>query len=95
MTHSHALSHTSTASSRLAAALMITLAFVGFEVAAGVWANSLTLLTDAAHNITDVIAWGLAWYALRLAHRPASPIKTYGYHRAGILCPYSMALGSA
>jgi len=48
-------------------------------------ANSLTLLTDAAHNATDVIALGLSWYAIRLATRPANSRKTYGYHRAGIL----------
>ncbi len=64
---------------------MITLAFVFFEVAAGVLANSLALLTDAAHNLTDVIALAISWYALRLTARPATPDKTYGYHRAGIL----------
>src|ERR1700716_3701836 len=93
MSHTHALSHKPAASSRLAAAIIITLAFVGFEAAAGVWANSLALLTDAAHNVTDVIALGLAWYALRLANRPASPNKTYGYHRAGILVALFNAAG--
>ena len=47
--------------------------------------NSLALLTDAAHNLTDVLALGLTWYALRLAMQPAHAGKTYGYHRAGIL----------
>jgi cobalt-zinc-cadmium efflux system protein len=89
----HAHSHPSGASNRLAAALIITLAFVGFEAAAGLWANSLALLTDAAHNVTDVVALGLAWYALRLAHRPASPNKTYGYHRAAILVALVNATG--
>jgi cobalt-zinc-cadmium efflux system protein len=70
---------------RLAAALLITLAFVVVEVIAGLAANSLALLTDAAHNITDVIALGLSWYALRLAARPADERRTFGYHRAGIL----------
>jgi len=70
---------------RLLIALAITLAFVGVEAAAGWLANSLALLTDAAHNVTDVLALGLSWYALRLATRPSSSGKTYGYHRAGIL----------
>ncbi len=70
---------------RLAAALVITLAFVVFEALAGIYANSLALLTDAAHNLTDVAALSLSWYALRISARPASPSKTYGYHRAGIL----------
>jgi cobalt-zinc-cadmium efflux system protein len=93
MNHSHALSQNSTVSGRLTAALVITLAFVGVEAAAGLRANSLALLTDAAHNVTDVIALGLAWYAVRLANRPASPNKTYGYHRAGILVALVNAVG--
>ncbi len=55
------------------------------EGAAGIFANSLALLTDAAHNFTDVIALGLSWYAVSLTTRPSNSQKTYGYHRAGIL----------
>ena len=55
------------------------------EALAGLSANSLALLTDAAHNLTDVMALGLTWYALRLTLLPSNPQKTYGYHRAGIL----------
>jgi len=70
---------------RLALAWAVTLGFVGFEAAAGWYANSLALLTDAAHNLTDALALGLSWYAHRLAGRPAHAGKTFGYHRAGIL----------
>lgn len=70
---------------RLGIALGLTLVFVVVEVIAGLMANSLALLSDAAHNFTDVVALGLSWYALRLALRPANSRKTYGYHRAGIL----------
>src|SRR5574341_44025 len=73
------------ASSRLALALGLTVAFVIVEAAAGFFANSLALLTDAAHNLTDVIALGLSWFAIRLTAQPANAQKTYGYHRAGIL----------
>jgi cobalt-zinc-cadmium efflux system protein len=78
---------------RLALALLVTLVFVAVEAGSGVWANSLALLTDAAHNFTDVIALGLAWYAVRLASRPATSDKTYGYHRAGILIALFNAAG--
>ena len=71
--------------SRLALALFITLVFVLVEAGAGVFANSLALLTDAAHNLTDVVALALSWYAVRLTLQPANSRKTYGYHRAGIL----------
>lgn len=75
----------SQARSRLALALFVTLAFVVVEFAAGLLANSLALLTDSAHNLTDVVALGLSWYALRLSSLPSHSGKTYGYHRAGIL----------
>jgi len=70
---------------RISVALVITLLFVVIEAAAGFWANSLALLTDAAHNLTDVIALALTWLAVRLTLRPAHSGKTFGYHRAGIL----------
>lgn len=69
----------------LALALGITLIFVFVEVAAGLFSNSLALLTDAAHNFTDVLALALSWWALRLTAQPANQNKTFGYHRAGIL----------
>ncbi len=83
--HSQAEQAAGASSSRLVLALLITLAFVGLELAAGLVSNSLALLTDAAHNFTDVIALALTWHALRLARRPAHSGKTFGYHRAGIL----------
>ncbi len=72
-------------SNRLALSLWITLAFVIFEVISGTLANSLALLTDAAHNLTDVLTLALSWVAIRLALKPADSNHTYGFHRAGIL----------
>jgi len=83
--HSHFAEMRRQTSSRLLLSLFLTLAFVFIEAAAGIFANSLALLTDAAHNLTDVIALGLSWYAIRLTAQPANAHKTYGYHRAGIL----------
>jgi cobalt-zinc-cadmium efflux system protein len=88
-THSHTHSHLSDLASqttkRILLSLGLTALFVLVEVIAGIWGNSLALLTDAAHNFTDVIALGLSWYALRLSTQPANATKTFGYHRAGIL----------
>lgn len=83
MNHTHSASNAT--SKRLLLALGFTALFVVFEAAAGFAANSLALLTDAAHNVTDVIAVALSWYAVRLTMRPAHSGKTFGYHRAGIL----------
>jgi len=84
-THSHLADVSQQNTARLAASLVITLAFVFIEGIAGLWSNSLALLTDAAHNFTDVIALALSWHALTLAARPANSRRTYGYHRVGIL----------
>lgn len=87
--HSHNHSHlgdlATQTTKRIAWSLGVTAVFVIIEAVAGVLGNSLALLTDAAHNFTDVIALGLSWYALRLSTQPANAGKTFGYHRAGIL----------
>src|SRR5512133_3378712 len=84
-THSHLREAAKQTTSRLSLSLFLTLAFVVIEAGAGYFANSLALLTDAAHNLTDVIALALSWFAIRLTAQPANAQKTYGYHRAGIL----------
>lgn len=84
-THSHLREAAKQTTQRLSLSLFLTLAFVVLEAGAGIFANSLALLTDAAHNLTDVIALGLTWFAVRITSQPANAHKTYGYHRAGIL----------
>lgn len=83
--HSHLGDLANQATKRLALSLGLTAAFVVIEIIAGIFGNSLALLTDAAHNFTDVIALGLSWYAVKLATQPAHAGKTFGYHRVGIL----------
>ncbi|HBG74470.1 MAG: cation transporter [Chloroflexi bacterium GWB2_49_20] len=83
--HLHIKDLTKSAIQRLAISLGITLAFVFVEVFFGILSNSLAILTDAAHNFTDVLALALSWWALRLATQPSHARRTFGYHRAGIL----------
>ena len=59
----------------------LTLCFMLVEVAGGLWANSLALLSDAAHMMTDVIALGVSLFAVRMARKPADAKRTYGYAR--------------
>ena len=65
--------------------LGITGLFMVVEVVGGVLANSLALLADAGHMLTDAAAIGLALFAAKIAQRPATPEKTYGYLRLEIL----------
>src|SRR5207249_11725038 len=74
-----------TAGSGLRLALGLTLAVLVVELAGGLLAHSLALLADAGHILTDVFALGLAWFAVFQSHRPADSLRTYGYHRVGIL----------
>jgi cobalt-zinc-cadmium efflux system protein len=72
-------------SKRLGAALALTLTYMAAEVIGAFWTGSLALLADAAHMLTDAGGLFLALIAIRLAARPATPSKTYGYLRAEIL----------
>jgi cobalt-zinc-cadmium efflux system protein len=63
----------------------VTAAYVVLLVIAGIRAHSLALLSEAGHNLSDLLALILSWGAVYLQARPASATKTYGYHRAGVL----------
>ena len=60
-------------------------AFVAAELVFGYAANSLALISDAVHNLSDVIALLLAWGAMWLAQKQPTQRHTYGYRRASIL----------
>jgi cobalt-zinc-cadmium efflux system protein len=84
--HSHGHAHARDADRRtLVFVLVLASTFMLVEFAGGILANSLALLADAAHMLTDVAAIALALLALRFASRPATPRKTYGYYRMEIL----------
>ena len=70
---------------KLAIALLLILGFMAAEVAAGIIAHSLALLSDAAHMLTDAAAIGLSLFAIRVARRPAGGSMTYGFRRVEIL----------
>jgi len=55
------------------------------EVIGGILSNSLALLSDAGHMLTDALALGLSLFAMNLARKPATSTRTYGYHRAEIM----------
>jgi len=95
MTASHAHSHgepgvtIGSAGSRykrsLATVLVLTGAFMLVEAASGFLLNSLALLADAAHMLSDVAAIAMAFAAIWFAQRPATPRRTFGFYRTEIL----------
>lgn len=82
---SHAHAHHEVSRRRLMVVLAITAAFMFIELIGGWLANSLALLADAAHMLTDVAALALSLFVLWFARRPARAEKTYGYLRLEIL----------
>ena len=66
--------------------------FMVVEIIAGLLSGSLSLLAHAGHMVTDTASLGLALFAVRLAGRPASARRTYGYNRAEILAAAFNAL---
>lgn len=65
--------------------LVIIGAFFVIEVVGAILTNSLALLADAGHMLSDVAALALALFAIWIAQRPATHERTYGYHRVEVL----------
>src|SRR5438132_3300593 len=89
--HHHGLGHShvgdaSEASLRLA--LILTAVLLIVEVVGGLLSNSIALLADAGHMLTDVAALGLALFVAWFSQQPGSPQKTYGYLRWEILAAF-------
>src|SRR5579863_1425882 len=70
---------------RLRVVLVITSAYFAIEMTCGYFANSLALMSDAIHVLTDIAAVCLSLLTLWISARPASAAKTFGYLRAEIL----------
>jgi cobalt-zinc-cadmium efflux system protein len=81
----HTHRRTGTPTRRLAWVLGLTVSYTAAEIVGGLLSNSLALLADAGHMMTDNLALTLALLAAWFASRPPDPARTYGYQRAEIL----------
>jgi cobalt-zinc-cadmium efflux system protein len=84
--------HAANATRAFAAVTLINLAYTVLEAGYGFATNSLALLSDALHNLGDVLGLGLAWGAAVLAKRAPTDRHTYGWRRATLLSPLANAL---
>ena len=80
--HSHHISHYNRA---FAIGVLLNLIFVVIEAGYGFFANSLALLADAGHNLSDVVSLLLAWGANVLASKAATDKRTFGYKKSTVL----------
>lgn len=91
--HGHGHSHAPADFGRaFAIGTALNLGFVVVEAAFGIWADSVALLADAGHNLSDVLGLLIAWGAATLAKRPASQRYTYGLKSSSILAALANAV---
>ena len=90
MHHTHP--HAPLSARALRYSLAATFAYVLLTLFAGIRAHSLALLSEAGHNVTDLLALLLSWVAVFIQTRPPNATKTFGYHRAGVLAAFVNAL---
>lgn len=83
MAHNH--NHGVEVGGKLRFGVFFSLFILAAEIIGGILTNSVALLADAGHVLTDVIALALSWYGVQQAKRPSSYKMTYGYHRIGVL----------
>jgi cobalt-zinc-cadmium efflux system protein len=88
--HAHGLGQA--AAGVLGAAVAATIVLVIVEFVAGYAGNSMALVSDGIHNLTDIPGMAISWLAARWASRPPTAEKTFGYHRAGILAAFANAM---
>jgi cobalt-zinc-cadmium efflux system protein len=72
----------------LRVSLVVTALYIVLLVVAGVKAQSLALLSEAGHNVSDFLALLLSWVAVYIHDRPPTSTKTFGYQRAGVLAAF-------
>jgi cobalt-zinc-cadmium efflux system protein len=65
--------------------IVLNMTFVVIEFLSGFYTNSLALLSDAGHNLSDVATLGLSLFAFQISKRKATPTYTYGFHKSTIL----------
>jgi cobalt-zinc-cadmium efflux system protein len=73
---------------RLKTALILNTLVIVIEMTGGFYANSLSLLSDAVHNIVDEAALALTFFAYYMATKPASGTKTFGHHKVEALAAW-------
>jgi cobalt-zinc-cadmium efflux system protein len=91
--HSHSHGGADTRVSRMVIAAAILTVFFAVELTTALWINSIALLADAGHMLTDLVAMFMGLTAVLLArHGPASAARTYGWHRAEVFTAVANAL---
>ncbi|MEM3832755.1 MAG: cation diffusion facilitator family transporter [Thermoprotei archaeon] len=86
--HDDSLVHKYKEDNKLLLVLGISIALFAFEVIGGIISNSLALISDAGHVLTDIFALTLSFLAIKISHRLPTNKMTYGFHRIRIIAAF-------
>ena len=93
MEHNHNHQHEQPASLKnLIFAIVINGGIVIFEMIFGLLIQSMALISDAVHNLSDIAAMSFTYWAEKASHRPANALKTYGYRKLGFIAAFVNSL---
>ena len=70
---------------KLICVVALTILFVAIELVGGIYADSVAIISDAAHLVSDVLGVSISIIALKISENEANSLYTYGYHRAEVL----------
>lgn len=86
--HNHTVKPDANNQRKIIFAAILTFTYMTVEVVGGIWVNSVALIADAMHMLTDSIALMIAWWGFHIAQKPATERMTFGYQRAQILTAF-------
>ena len=93
MEHNHVHDRPQPASLKnLLFAIVINGGIVAFEMVFGLLIQSMALISDAVHNLSDIAAMGFSYWAEKVSGRPANERKTYGYHKIEFIAAFVNSL---
>ena len=85
MSHQHTHPHSASLGNAFKIGIALNVLFIAIELAYGLFSNSMALIADAGHNMSDVLALAFSWVAVVLSKRKATHKYTYGFRRSTIL----------
>lgn len=90
--HEHHLHHHDHGLGNIRVAFFLNITFTLIEIAGGLYTNSVTILSDALHDLGDSLSLGMSWYFEKVARRKRDASFTYGYGRFSLLSAFINAL---
>ncbi len=86
--HTHIAKPDKSSQKKVLIAAVITASYMLVEIIGGIWVNSIALVADGVHMMTDAMALGIAWWGFYMSQKPATEKMTFGFQRFQILTAF-------